>query len=107
MIVGFDIDGTITKHPVFFSFLTHALVEKGHTVLIITTRNERYITENDLEKWSIKYTELHVADYSENEDLDKWKACICQELGVEIFFEDDPDVIRLLDKNVISFVPSP
>lgn len=105
MIVGFDIDGTITMHTQFFSFLTHALVEGGHEVVIITTRDERGPTEQDLDEWSIAYTELVVADYADNPNLDEWKAKICSDKGIEIYFEDDADVLNLLDERIVKLKP--
>ena len=106
MIVGFDIDGTITKHPKFFSFLTSALIEKGHKVIIITSRDDKVLTEKDLKECGIVYAELIVADYSTTEDLDQWKAKVCQEKDVEIYFEDDLDVLKLLGNEVVSFIPA-
>ena len=41
MVVAFDIDDTISRHPQFFAFLTQALIAAGHKVLIITFRSDR------------------------------------------------------------------
>ena len=104
MIIGFDIDGTITRHLDFFSFLTTALIEKGHKVIIITSRNDKVITDKDLKGWGIVYSELVVANYAASEDLDKWKAEVCIGKGVEVYFEDDPDVINILSKDIAAFM---
>ena len=105
MVVGFDIDGTITKHLEFFSFLTRALIKEGHKVMIITSRDDKTLTDKDLKEWEIVYSELVVADYIANDDLDRWKAQVCLEKGVEIYFEDDPDVLKLIEKEIASFLP--
>lgn len=48
MIIAFDIDDTITRHPPFFAVLSRALVEAGHQVLIITFRDDPTVTAEDL-----------------------------------------------------------
>ena len=58
MVVAFDIDDTISRHPKFFSFLTRALKAAGHEVVIITFREDRQATEAALRGWGIAWTKL-------------------------------------------------
>lgn len=95
MVIAFDIDGTITRHPPFFAFLTQALVEAGHQVLIITFREDRSRTKADLASWGIAYDRLIASslESSLEHGPDGWKAWECRKAGVDVFFEDDPDVL--------------
>ena len=36
MVIGIDIDDTITRNPQFFAILSSAFVKAGHRVIIIT-----------------------------------------------------------------------
>ena len=58
MVIGLDIDDTITQHPEFFSLISHALIDAGHEVVIITFREDRQIAETDLKLWNIAYSKL-------------------------------------------------
>ena len=40
MVIGLDIDGTITRHPEFFAFISQALVQGGHRLVVITFRKD-------------------------------------------------------------------
>ena len=106
MVVAFDIDDTITRHPKFFSLLTKALVAAGHDVIIITYREDREPTNKALAEWDIAYTKLVT---SRTNDLlshgpDEWKAEICRQFSVEIIFEDMHEVIQHIDKSVVTFM---
>ncbi len=107
MITAFDIDDTITRHPEFFSFITNALRNAGHTVLIITYREGRKETEDDLRGWNIAYDTLITSTLESclAHGVEEWKAVMCKEHGVEIFFEDDPNVLKHLDKSVLGLMP--
>jgi uncharacterized HAD superfamily protein len=107
MIVGFDIDGTITRHPPFFAFLARSLRQAGHRVLIITFREDRPATEADLAAWGVSYNKLITAtlDSSLKHGVDKWKAFVCRKEKVDIFFEDDPDVLREIGSATVCFMP--
>jgi hypothetical protein len=36
MVIGLDIDGTISRAPKFFAFLSQAALKAGHDVVVIT-----------------------------------------------------------------------
>ena len=107
MIIAFDIDDTITRHPPFFALLTRALADTGHRVLIITFRDDRAVTQADLRAWGVTYDELVCWSAAENDlaEADVWKATVCRRHGVDIFFEDDPDVLAHVDPATVCFMP--
>ena len=109
MIVAFDIDGTITRHPPFFALVSCALVQAGHKVVIITFRDDPVITKHDLQSWGIAYDELVCwsMDGADGDlaNIDEWKAKVCRQHGVDVFFEDDPDVLACIDASTLSFMP--
>jgi hypothetical protein len=106
MIIALDIDDTISANPKFFSFLSHAAMNAGYTVIIITYRENREIAMQDLEEWGIAWDKLFTATM---EDLDthgfnKWKSHICREEGVNVFFEDMIEVLDHVDESVTKFL---
>ena len=107
MIVAFDIDDTITRHPPFFAFLTRCLLEAGHEVIIITFREDRALVEHDLRQSGILYSQLVTATTDEllAHGPDRWKAAFCRRHGVEIIFEDMPEVLQHMDDDVVAFMP--
>ncbi len=107
MIIGFDIDDTITRNVSFFSFLSKALIDAGHKVIIITHRDQRKITERDMKKWNIHYHELILSDINSmlNYGVNEWKAEICREKKIDVFFEDDPDVLKNIASEIFCLMP--
>ena len=107
MVVAFDIDDTISRHPQFFSFLTRVLLAAGHEVLIITFRQDRTGTESDLRDWAIAWTRLITATTEAclAEGVNRWKASECRKAGVDVFFEDDPDVLQHIDPTTLCLQP--
>ncbi|QNN24085.1 hypothetical protein HED60_18020 [Planctomycetales bacterium ZRK34] len=109
MNIAFDIDDTITRHPVFFALVSQALVQAGHRVLILTFRDEHYreTTEADLHTWGITYDQLICwsMETCDLADIDTWKAEECRRHGVDVFFEDDPDVLARVDAATVCFMP--
>ena len=107
MVVAFDIDDTITRHPQFFAFLTQALIAAGHRVLIITFRSDRMSTESDLRDWGIGWTTLITSSLEAclETGVDEWKSSECRKAGVDVFFEDDPNVLKHIDPNTVCLRP--
>lgn len=104
--IGLDIDDTITRCPAFFALLSKALVEAGHEVHVISYREERRETEEELREHGIRYTSLTLTDGVDfgKEKFFQWKARMCKELEIDILFEDMPEVINELDGSTIAFV---
>ncbi|MFI4862337.1 MAG: hypothetical protein ACIAXF_16860 [Phycisphaerales bacterium JB063] len=109
MIIALDIDDTITERPAFFALLSRAFSQAGHRVLIITFRDEtsRATTEADLQAWGIVYDELVCWSSAciGVDDIDAWKASVCREKGVDVFFEDDASVLAHVDPGTVCFQP--
>ncbi|MCA9298027.1 MAG: HAD family hydrolase [Phycisphaerales bacterium] len=106
MTIAFDIDDTITRHPGFFSFLTGALIDAGHRVIIITFRDDRESAMESLEEMGVRYTELVTSSREEHEEfgLFEWKGEVCRRHGVEVFFEDDAAVLQYVDPSIVSLM---
>lgn len=107
MIIGLDIDNTITRHPEFFASMTRRLTADGHRIVIITFREDREHTVQALSEWGICYDVLVTSTVQAHLDhgVDEWKGVVCRQQGVEIFFEDDPTVLRHVDPSVVCFMP--
>ena len=107
MIIGLDIDDTITRHPEFFSFLSHAFLQAGHTVIIITFREDRAATEEYLQQCNIACTELVTSSLETcfEYGVDQWKSAMCRKYGVEILFDDDPKALRYVDECTFCMMP--
>lgn len=107
MTVGFDIDGTITRHPPFFAFLGASLVEAGHRVLIVTFRADRESTQADLEAWAIPYHKLitSTAQSVLEQGVDRWKAAVCRDEKIDVFFEDDPEILQHISPRTFCLMP--
>jgi hypothetical protein len=107
MVIAFDIDDTITRHPEFFSFLSTALLAANHRVVIITFREDPFTAAADLLRWGVVYSELVTSSLDEclAHGVDEWKAAVCREHGVELFFEDDPNVLRHVDAQTVCLMP--
>ena len=99
MIIGFDVDQTITRCPQFFAVMSDALVSAGHTVLIITFRVDRECTEHDLKEWGVRYSKLitYPPELVIDDDPDAWKAQVCRRHDVDVFVDDDPSVLMHMD----------
>jgi hypothetical protein len=106
LVIGLDIDGTITRHPAFFALLSQAAVAAGHEVVVITFREDRHGAATDLARWGIAYGRLvsWSLDDWPAEDACAWKGHVCGELGVEVLFEDDPEVLCHVDPSVVSMM---
>src|SRR5664279_2331057 len=88
MVIAFDIDDTISRHPRFFAFLTQALIAAGHNVLIITFRQDRPAAEAALRDWGVRWTTLITStlDACLAAGVDEWKASECRKARVDLFF---------------------
>jgi len=95
MKIALDIDGTITRYPEFFSKLSHIWDDD---VYVISFRYSMDSCVEDCKKYNIKYKEIFLA---KNEDS---KAEICDRLGIEVLFDDDPDFLVHCKKNMLALM---
>ena len=85
MILGLDLDGTITDAPKFFSAWTHSWPGR---VVIITYRTDREKTIRDLEEHEIRYDDLVLVDRMDG------KAAVIAEYGVTMYVDDQPEMLK-------------
>lgn len=104
MIVGLDLDATISGAPEFFAMLTNALVAGGHEVHVITFRDasDRAATVAELEAYGIAWTRLLLPP-DEVSDPPSWKAEVARRLGLDAMFEDSPEVLAAMPAGVKRF----
>ena len=105
MTVGLDIDDTITRHPAFFAFVAAALIAGGHRVVIITLRVDRDRAITDLARLGVPWTELHCyPDAPPVPPYWSWKGEVCRQCGVDLYFDDSPDILEHIPKGTIPFL---
>tara|TARA_B110000037_G_C16857105_1_gene398382 strand:+ start:85 stop:462 length:378 start_codon:yes stop_codon:yes gene_type:complete len=107
MRIALDIDDTITRCPEFFSFISKALIDAGHKVIIITFRYDRLETKRFLVELGIQYTTLVTSNLHTDyyDDVNTWKGEVCSRYKVDIFFEDMPAVLQHVDPSTLCFMP--
>jgi len=107
MKVALDIDDTITRHPAFFAFLSKALLDAGHEVVILTFREDRTSTAADLAGWGVVYTDLITStlDAHLEHGVNEWKGAMCQQHGIDLFFEDSMEVLQHVPEPTVCFAP--
>jgi uncharacterized HAD superfamily protein len=97
MKVALDIDGTISEHPDFFAVLSSALRASGHQIVVLTyrdpARNEE--TKRQLASWGIVFDELVITTSLES------KGELCEELEVDLFFDDQDECITKVPERVL------
>ncbi|HNO78713.1 MAG TPA: hypothetical protein PKN33_11690 [Phycisphaerae bacterium] len=104
MRIGLDIDGTITRAPEFFAFLSKVLMAAGHHVAVVTHRMDRRLTEEELAEYGVQYHELILPEEFDHE-IAEWKIEAFEKMQPDIVFEDMLDVVNGLSKSIVSFVP--
>lgn len=99
--IGIDIDGTITDMPVFFSFLTNALIAQGHEVHLITYRMAQFkeYTEEQMKEMDVAFTKVHCCD--KMLPAPEWKAQVAEELKIDMLFEDSLDNLKAMPPGVV------
>lgn len=102
MKIALDMDATITEAPAFFSLLSRSFQASGHEVHIITFRDDRESTIQELKDLGIHYDSLHLPGDSDVR-APKWKAKLALRLEIDVFFEDSPEVIERLPSSVKVF----
>ena len=101
MVVGIDLDNTITDIPWMFAIISKALVDAGHEVHVITYR-ERGDTEQEMKGLGMTWTKVHFPEDHPlgGGSIPKWKAAVVKELNVSVMFEDSPENLAELPPDV-------
>lgn len=89
MKIAFDIGGVISKYPDIFRVLMLQLQHAGATVLVITDMHGHdevveLLKLNDFD--FVPLANIHCADYDTHGE--GCKALLCEELGVDMFYDD-------------------
>lgn len=85
MKIAFDLDGTITDAPEFFSTLSKLW---NDDVYVITYRDNRPKAVADLAALDIWYTEVFLVNSFEE------KADIVRKMGIGFYFDDMPEMLK-------------
>ena len=100
MIIGIDLDYTISAWPEWFSVVTRALVRDGHEVHVLTHREPGTETgiRAELAEFGIEYTALHLPE----DDLSarEWKPMKAEALRLEMMIEDSPEVLARMPMGI-------
>ena len=108
MHICLDIDDTITYAPNFFVGICNCFSDAR--ISIVTFRPDLDSARNYLRGIGLRYHDLIVStDPSRgklsNESLHEWKARFVNNLRPDFFFEDMPEVVALIDDDIVVFMP--
>jgi len=112
IVLGLDIDDTITAAPNFFALLSKAVRRAGGRVIIVTSRGNLPevvdATSAELEGYGVEFDEINCIPDKEDEyipcphdDLDWYqkylwqKVAICEARNVDVLFADDSRMVQL------------
>jgi len=111
MVVGIDIDGTISTAPWFYAMLSEAVIRSGGRIIIVSARQNTpeiiEITERQLRTWGIVFTRLQLLplleeiQFPQTYPADDWRRTLFQKVhvclmeGVDLFIDDDNDVLKM------------
>lgn len=106
MIVGVDIDGTITASPAVFADLGRSLLRCGHQVLVITgdvgdklkhgpAARQRQLADLGL-RLGVHYSRVLPVVAHDPADLAHRKAALCRQLHVALMVDNDPLNVAVL-----------
>ena len=100
MIVGLDLDYTISAFPAWFALVSRALVNDGHEVHVLTHREPGTAAsvQVELAGMKIEYTALHLPTDGESPEV--WKPRKAAELGLDMMIEDAPEVLARMPAGV-------
>lgn len=108
MHICLDVDDTITYAPGFFAGLCERFANARIT--IVTFRSDLATTKDYLDSVGVRYDRVVVSTdeqygKSKSESLHEWKANFVNRLRPDIFFEDMPEVVALIDPGILVFMP--
>ncbi|RMF42696.1 MAG: hypothetical protein D6753_06875 [Planctomycetota bacterium] len=108
MHICLDVDDTITYAPGFFAELCNRFAHARIT--IVTMRTDLADTKEYLDSVGVRYDRVVVSTDPEHgksadQSLHQWKANLVNDLRPDIFFEDMPEVVALIDRAIIVFMP--
>lgn len=90
-VLGLDLDGCVDEAPFFFQPLSHFWPGR---IIVITFRDDREKAKEVLAKYNIRYDELILVDTFDA------KADVIIALGVSVYFDDQPEMLKNVPANV-------
>ena len=108
MHICLDVDDTITYAPHFFAAVCERFADARIT--IVTFRADKDQTEQYLDSVGVRFDQVVVSTDPEHgkqasQSLHEWKANFVNRLRPDMFFEDMPEVVALIDPSVLVFMP--
>lgn len=104
MIVGFDYWQVISHYPGYFSRLAMMHQEAGDKVVVISAigPKRKGTVETEVRQAGLPHgVRVHEVVFHGPRQSPVLKLAKCQELGVEVFYDDRDDVCRLLNQQGI------
>ncbi len=89
--LGIDLDGCVDESPTFFGILTAAWPGE---VIVITYRSDREKAIADLERYSIRFTDVVLVDSFDA------KADVIRQRRVDVYVDDQPEMLKNIPANV-------
>lgn len=104
-ILGFDYWNTISDAPDMFAAIASGCISEGGKVYVISAIGPKRSKEETIEaikQTGVPYTDIYVVVWNKSpREAPELKLQICQQLGVECFFDDRADTCEHLAKNGI------
>jgi acid phosphatase class B len=102
MKVGFDYWQVLSHYPVQFRALGEALSLAGHHVYVVSAvgKSRAGTVKAEVEHLGFDVP-VHEVVFDNPKQSPELKLAKCQELGIEVFYDDRDDVCRLLSKHGI------
>jgi hypothetical protein len=100
--VGFDYWQVLSHYPEQFKVLVNSLFCAGHQVYVLSAvgKNRAGTVKDEVTKLGFDIPVYEVA-FDDTRQSPALKLAKCQELGIEMFFDDREDVCRLLNQHGI------
>ncbi len=102
MKIGFDYWQVLSHYPDQFKALIGALAAAGHDVCVLSAVGAGRVdtVEREVRELGLDLP-VHEVVFKHARESPELKLAKCQELGIEVFYDDRDDVCRLLTANGI------
>lgn len=105
MKIGFDYWQVVSHYPTTFAVLEKALSLNGNDTYIISAvgaKKQHTVADDVIQLWpTFNRTHIHEVLFTHPRQSPQLKLAKCQELGIELFFDDREDVCTLLNQHGI------
>ena len=113
MILGLDYGDVISKWPEATRRLAKSVIDSGGKVYIISWKvpivklQDIHHNEGELDFQYLKdfpYTNVFFNDIEDVLQRPVWKAGLCEQLGVELFIDDNEEIVKTIQRRGIMAV---